>query len=124
MRSLLTTVSYTYEEKTVAFADAPPGAIGLELALSLLWHKLVETGELSALELWRVLSVGPSFCIRQTPAVAVPGISAELTLFNPQQSWKVEQASLKSLSVNTPWLGQQLIGKVVKTWNYSNRLGG
>lgn len=108
---------YTYEEKTVAFADAPPGAIGLELALSLLWHKLVETGQLSALELWRVLSAGPSLCIRQTPAVAVPGISAELTLFNPQQSWKVEQASIKSLSVNTPWLGQQLIGKVVKTWN-------
>ena len=108
---------YTYEEKTVAFADAPPGAIGLELALSLLWHKLVETGELSALELWRVLSAGPCFCIRQTPAVAVPGISAELTLFNPQQSWKVEQQTLKSLSVNTPWLGQQLIGKVVKTWN-------
>ncbi|WP_449419264.1 dihydroorotase [Phormidium nigroviride] len=112
---------YTYEEKTVAFADAPPGAIGLELALSLLWHKLVETGQLSALELWRVLSAGPSLCIRQTPAVAVPGISAELTLFNPQQSWKVEQATLKSLSVNTPWLGQQLIGKVVKTWN---RQGG
>ncbi|MDB9515109.1 dihydroorotase [Kamptonema animale CS-326] len=108
---------YTYEEKTVAFADAPPGAIGLELALSLLWHKLVETGQLSALELWRVLSAGPSLCIRQTPAVAVPGISAELTLFNPQQSWKVEHATLKSLSVNTPWLGQQLIGKVVKTWN-------
>lgn len=112
---------YTYEEKTVAFADAPPGAIGLELALSLLWHKLVETDQLSALELWRVLSAGPSLCIRQTPAVAVPGICAELTLFNPQQSWKVEQASLKSLSVNTPWLGQQLIGKVVKTWN---RQGG
>ncbi|MDF0555961.1 dihydroorotase [Kamptonema sp. UHCC 0994] len=108
---------YTYEEKTVAFADTPPGAIGLELALSLLWQGLVETGKLSALELWQVLSTGPSLCIRQTPITALPGMSAELTLFNPQQSWKVEQQTLKSLSVNTPWLGQQLIGKVVKTWN-------
>ena len=31
----------TYEEKTVAFADAPPGVIGLELALPLLWQSLV-----------------------------------------------------------------------------------
>ncbi|MEO0849771.1 MAG: dihydroorotase, partial [Cyanobacteria bacterium J06648_1] len=38
---------FTYEEKTVAFAQAPPGAIGLELALTLLWKNLVETGEWS-----------------------------------------------------------------------------
>ncbi|HLO50894.1 MAG TPA: dihydroorotase [Kamptonema sp.] len=116
---------YTYEEKTVAFADAPPGAIGLELALSLLWQNLVETAELSALELWRVLSIGPSLCLQQTPAAIVPGSQAELTLFNPQQSWKVEQQTLRSLSANTPWLNQQLVGRVIKTWTgkYSNRQG-
>ncbi|MEG4624504.1 dihydroorotase [Microcoleus sp. w1-18aA5] len=107
---------HTYEEKTVAFADSPPGAMGLELALPLLWHGLVETGEFSALELWRVLSTRPAVCLGQTPATVAPGVSAELILFDPQMSWTVDGPSLKSRSANTPWLGQQLAGKVVQTW--------
>lgn len=106
----------TYEEKTVAFADSPPGAIGLELALPLLWHGLVETGEFSALELWRVLSSGPAVCLGQTPAQVAPGASAELILFDPLMTWTVEGHSLKSRSANTPWLGQQIAGKVLQTW--------
>jgi len=109
---------HTYEEKTVAFADSPPGAIGLELALPLLWHGLVETGEFSALELWRVLSAGPAVCLGQTCARVAPGVSAELILFDPDMSWTVDGQSLKSRSANTPWLGQQLAGKVVQTWIY------
>ncbi|WP_016879690.1 dihydroorotase [Chlorogloeopsis fritschii] len=107
---------YTYEEKTVAFAEAPPGAIGFELALPLLWQSLVETGEFTALELWRALSSRPAECLKQTPSAIAPEQKAELTLFDPKQSWKVERKSLRTLSDNTPWLGQQLQGKVVQIW--------
>ncbi|MBF2007135.1 MAG: dihydroorotase [Chlorogloeopsis fritschii C42_A2020_084] len=107
---------YTYEEKTVAFAEAPPGAIGFELALPLLWQSLVETGEFTALELWRALSSRPAECLNQTPSAIAPEQKTELTLFDPQQSWKVERKSLRTLSDNTPWLGQQLQGKVVQIW--------
>lgn len=107
---------YTYEEKTVAFGEAPPGAIGLELALPLLWQNLVETGEWSALELWRVLSTRPAECLKQTPSAIAPGKPAEMTLFAPQETWIVEKQMLKSLSANTPWLRQQLTGRVVQTW--------
>ena len=108
---------YTYEEKTVAFAEAPPGAIGLELALPLLWQTFVETGVLSALELWRVLSTRPAECLQQKPGAIAPGLPAELILFAPQQAWKVEAQSLNTRSANTPWLGQQVSGRVVQTWN-------
>lgn len=104
---------YSYEEKTVAFGEAPPGAIGLELALPLLWQNLVETGEWSALELWRVLSTQPAVCLKQTPAAIAPGQPAEVILFDPQLTWKVEKQNLKSLSHNTPWLGQELTGRVI-----------
>lgn len=107
---------YTYEEKTVAFAEAPPGAIGLELALPLLWQHLVETGEYTALELWKALSTRPAECLKQSPSAFAQNQRAELTLFDPQQSWKVEQPHLYTLSSNTPWLGQQLQGRVVQTW--------
>ncbi|MCX7596253.1 MAG: amidohydrolase family protein, partial [Fischerella sp.] len=107
---------YTYEEKTVAFAEAPPGAIGLELALPLLWQYLVETGEFTALQLWQALSSRPAECLKQSMSAIAPGQKAELTLFDPQQSWKVDRSNLHTLSQNTPWLGQQLTGQVVQIW--------
>ncbi|MEH2442397.1 dihydroorotase [Nostoc sp.] len=107
---------YSYEEKVQAFAEAPPGAIGLELALPLLWQYLVETEEFTALELWRALSTSPAECLGQKVSAILPHQPAELTLFDPQQTWKVERKSLYTLSQNTPWLGQQLKGHVVQTW--------
>lgn len=111
---------YTYEEKTVPFSEAPPGAIGLELALPLLWQALVETGDWSALELWQSLSTKPAFCLGQSVKAIAPQEPAELVLFNPQKTWIVERQTLKSQSHNTPWLGQQLKGRVVKTWCVGN----
>ncbi|MGH8000894.1 MAG: amidohydrolase family protein, partial [Brasilonema sp.] len=107
---------YTYEEKTVAFAEAPPGAIGYELALPLLWQHLVETGEFTALELWKALSYRPAECLQQRISAIVPEQKAELTLFDPQENWKVEKQNLYTRSSNTYWLGQQLTGRVVQTW--------
>lgn len=111
---------YTYEEKTVAFSEAPPGAIGLELALSLLWQALVETGDWSALSLWQCLSTKPAFCLGQSLNAIAPQQAAELVLFNPQQTWIVDKQTLKSQSHNTPWLGQKLKGRVVQTWCAGN----
>lgn len=107
---------FTYEEKVQAFAEAPPGAIGYELALPLLWQHLVETGEFTALELWRALSTRSAECLRDKLTAIASHQKAELTLFDPQQNWKVESKNLHTLSSNTPWLGQQLQGRVVQIW--------
>ncbi|QIR37521.1 dihydroorotase [Tolypothrix sp. PCC 7910] len=107
---------FTYEEKVQAFAEAPPGAIGYELALPLLWQHLVDTGEFTALELWRALSTRSAECLRDKLTAIAPDQKAELTLFDPQQNWKVESKNLHTLSSNTPWLGQQLQGRVVQIW--------
>lgn len=108
--------AYTYEEKTVAFAEAPPGSIGLELALPLLWQALVEEAGWSPLTLWRCLSSQPARCLGQTLGAIAPGQPAELTLFDPRQSWDVTEACLRSLSGNTAWLHQTLQGRVLQTW--------
>lgn len=107
---------HTYEEKTVAFAESPPGAIGLELALSLLWQALVTSEDWTALALWRSLSTHPALCLQQNPGAIAPGLPAELTLFDPQQVWQVTPVTLQSQSHNTSWLGQNVLGKVVRTW--------
>ncbi|PSO47625.1 MAG: dihydroorotase [Cyanobacteria bacterium SW_9_44_58] len=107
---------YTYEEKTVAFAEAPPGVIGLELALPLLWQTFVETGEWTALELWNALSASPQRCLQQPPLRCAIGEPTEAILFDPKTAWTVSQNHLKSLSANTPWFGKQLTGQVVATF--------
>ncbi len=108
--------AYTYEEKTVAFSAAPPGAIGLELALSLLWQAFVTTERWSPLTLWQRLSTSPSHCLGQTPPRVQVDQPAEMVLFDPQQSWSANAQTLKSLSQNTPWYGQSLTGRVIQTW--------
>ena len=111
---------YTYEEKVQAFAESPPGAIGLELALPLLWQNLVATGEFTALELWRVLSHQPAACLQQEVKAIQAGEKAELTLFNPLQIWQVNKANLQTLAYNTPWFAQEVTGRVVQVWCNTN----
>jgi dihydroorotase len=107
---------YTYEEKTVAFAESPPGAIGFELALPLLWQTLVASGLWTALDLWRFLSTQPAHCLQQPPPQISVGAQAELILFDPERSWLANPPTLRSRATNTPWLGQAIKGQVVQTW--------
>jgi dihydroorotase len=109
--------AYTYEEKTIPFAEAPPGAIGLEIAFSALWSAFVDTQRWSAPDLWARLSTQPLQILGMEPVAIATGQPADLTLFDPQGEWTVNVQSLKSLSINTPYLGTTLTGRVVKTWS-------
>jgi dihydroorotase len=100
--------AYTYEEKTLAFAESPTGSIGLELALPCLWQNLVETGELTALELWQALRVNPLKCL------GLAETFQDYLLFDPAANWTVDGSSLKTLGRNTPWLGESIQGKVIR----------
>ncbi len=120
---------YTYEEKTVAFDAAPPGAIGLELALPGLWQTFVadSTGlvngsvdgaksQWSPTQLWQALSHGPAQCLGLNPPLLKVGEPAELTLFDPRMEWQVMPQNLRSLAINTPWANQPIKGKVTAVW--------
>lgn len=102
---------YTYEEKTVAFGEAPPGAIGLELALPLLWSNLVESGRWSALTLWQSLTTRSAQCLNQSFQ------SKDLILFAPNEKWTVDRSNLRSLSTNTSWLNHSITGRVLEIFN-------
>ncbi len=109
--------AYTYEEKTVPFSEAPMGAIGYPLALSALWTGLVETGDLSAIELWRSLSQTPAQCLSQTPTPLQPELNQSLILFNPNHSWSVNAETMAgNNSHNTYLFDQTLQGNVAKVW--------
>lgn len=107
---------HAYEDKTVGFASAPPGAIGLELALGILWDTFVTQGDWSPLTLVQALSTNPAVCWGQTPPTIQPHQPAEMVLFDPAERWTVSSSTLHSLSSNTPWLGKSIPGRVIRTW--------
>ncbi|MEO1134081.1 MAG: dihydroorotase, partial [Cyanobacteria bacterium J06639_1] len=107
---------YAFEEKNVPFAPAPPGAIGLELALPLLWQHLVSTEKLSALALWTALSVHPARILGLEPPQLHAKSGANCILFDPDRTWVVDTNTLHSQSSATPWLGKTLAGKVLGCW--------
>ena len=112
---------YTYEEKTVPFGVAPPGAAGLELVLPLLWQRFVVSGHWSATQLWRLLSTAPARCLGQRPpAFNLKFLESketpEYVLFDPQMRWNVTPENLQSRALNTVWLGQEICGKVLYTY--------
>jgi dihydroorotase len=106
----------TYEEKTVAFAEAPPGAIGLELALPLLWQTFVASNRWSAVALWQSLSTKPAKCLHQPTPQLQLNQPTDLILFDPNLVWTPTPTTLKSRSANTPWLGHEIQGRVIKIW--------
>ncbi|MEL4896609.1 dihydroorotase [Crocosphaera sp. Alani8] len=105
---------YTYEEKTVPFAEAPSGAIGLQLVLPLLWQTLVEKGSLSPLQLWKALSSNPRKCLGKVVNPIKAGHPLELIIFDAKKTWTVSPSTLKSLNHNTFWLGQEIQGQVIR----------
>ena len=110
---------YTYEEKTVAFGDAPPGAIGLELAFTVLWQRFVATGAWTALELVQAMSARPARCLRLTAGTITERSPVEAFLFDPMPTWTVERTTMRSPALNTPFLHHPLQGKVTQTWNHA-----
>lgn len=106
--------AYTYEEKTVPFAEAPPGVVGLELALPILWQTFVATGQWSALELWQALSSNSRSCLNQNISSIQPHQANELVLFDSQKSWTLDYKNHHSLGANTPWWGKTIVGKCLE----------
>jgi dihydroorotase len=98
------------ERKAVEFANAAPGMIGLETALSI-GLAAVAAGQLGLSRLLETMSVRPAALIGEERSLRA-GALADLVAFDAGASWRVEEAALASRSANTPLLGRELPGVV------------
>ncbi len=108
--------AHTYEEKAVPFGVAPMGAIGLQLALPILWKTFVANAQWSPLQLWSYLSLQPAKCLGITPPTLQSQSLANLTLFDPNRSWKATSDILGSDPINTVYGHQMIQGQVTRIW--------
>ena len=106
------------DAKQLPFAEAEPGATGLELLLGL----ALKWGEASKLSLAQTLAAvtsrpaaviaGASSSSRNAPSGLVIGAPADLCVFDASSAWQVEPARLRSRGTNTPFVGHELHGVV------------
>jgi dihydroorotase len=106
------------EDKECEWAAAAFGMLGLETALSIAQHTMVDTGRLGWADLADRMSVRPARIGRvegQGRPLAT-GEPANLVLYDPSTTRVVDATESASLSRNTPYAGRELPGRVVATF--------
>ncbi len=109
------------DAKELPFAQAEPGATGLELLLSLSLKWAHETG-VPLLRALDVVTAQPARILGQATSIGqlqVGGV-ADVVVFDPQEEWQVTPEKLHSQGKHTPFgfvqSGMALTGRVKATW--------
>jgi dihydroorotase len=102
------------ETKRLPFAEAAPGAIGIEtmLAASL---RLVHSGDIALPVLLKAMSTRPAELLGLPGGTLRPGSPADVVVFDPEAPWVLDRAELKSKCKNTPFDEARLQGRVTRT---------
>jgi len=100
------------EFKDVEFEVAEFGMIALQTALS----TVLSTG-LDISLIVEKLAINPRTILNIEPAVVAEGSKANLTLFDVDAEWEYTRKNNQSKSYNSPFIGQNLKGKVVLVYN-------
>ncbi|WP_137147573.1 dihydroorotase [Mycolicibacterium sp. CR10] len=104
-------------EKMCEFANARPGMLGLQTALSVVVETMVAPGLLTWRDVARVMSESPARIVGlpdQGRPLAV-GEPANLTVVDPSARWTVAGPALASRSDNTPYEDMELPATVTVT---------
>jgi dihydroorotase len=106
------------EHKECEWAQAAMGMTGLETALSVVQHTMIETGLMTWTDFARVTSTAAAAIGRLAdqgrPLDA--GEPANVILVDPAARWTVDPAEMATMGRNSPFAGLELPGKVVATF--------
>jgi dihydroorotase len=99
------------DAKQLPFGEAEFGATGLELLLPLVL-KWAEQEQVPLLDALARVTINPAGLLGQKMGHLSVGAHADICVFDPKASWKVEPAALKSQGKNTPFNGYEMQGRV------------
>ncbi|GAB2917678.1 dihydroorotase [Streptomyces mayteni] len=109
---------HPHEDKDCEWGAAAMGMVGLETALSVVQHTMVDTGLLDWAGVADRMSFRPA-TIGRLAGHGRPvevGEPANLTLLDPAYRGEVDPAAFASRSRNTPYRGRELPGRVTHTF--------
>jgi dihydroorotase len=102
------------ETKRLPFAEAAPGAIGLETMLTA-GLRLVHSGQIELTQLLRAMSTQPAEILGLPGGTLRPGAPADLVVIDPDMAWVLDPDELKSKCKNTPFDEAKMTGRVIRT---------
>ena len=106
---------HSLHEKQTTFDCASFGMIGLRSCFGIVKRLLVDEEGLSLVNLIKLLTTAPRKIMGFNSDLLKVGTEAELVLFNSVEKWKFSESHVFSKSKNSPFYGQELIGKVKYT---------
>jgi dihydroorotase len=101
-------------DKDCELQEAAPGMIGLETCLPLLLG-LVAEGHIPLARLVDSLTRAPARIVGLEPPRIAEGARADLALIAPEERWTIARGRLRSKSMNTPFYGREVTGRVRMT---------
>ncbi|GLQ21799.1 dihydroorotase [Algimonas porphyrae] len=101
--------------KRLPYAEATPGAVGLELLLPV-GLKLAAEEELDLMAFLRAVTVAPADLLGLEGGRLREGAPADLVLFDATEPWVLDSERLLSRSKNTPFDGRRMTGRVRHTF--------
>jgi len=109
---------HPHEDKDCEWQAAAFGMLGLETALSIVQHTMVDPGLIDWAGVAERLSTVPARIGRLDGhgRPLAEGEPANLVLYDPAATRVVEASEMSSLSRNTPYAGMELPGRVVATF--------
>ena len=102
------------DSKRLPFSSAASGIVGLETLLALALE-LYHGGRLSLIEVLRRLTINPANILGLDVGRLAVGAPADLVLFDPDLSWRINTDALRSKSKNAPFDGRPVQGQVMRT---------
>lgn len=104
------------EEKNKSMAQAAFGIVGLETSAALTYTSLVKTGLLSVMDMAKKMSYNPAKILGLTEKGSVSeGKIADITIFDPKKTYKIDKNTFASKGKNTPFDGYEVTGEVTYT---------
>ena len=105
---------HSIDEKNREFAKSPSGIIGLETSLALGITNLVKKKHLSLMKLIEKMTINPARLYNFDAGYIAEGCKADIVIFDEDEEWVVPN-KFESKAVNTPFIGDKLLGKVKYT---------
>jgi dihydroorotase len=102
------------EVKRLPFAEAAPGAIGIETMLPAAL-RLTHNGELKLMTVLKALSTKPAELLGLPGGSLRPGAPADVVVIDPDVPWILDRDELKSKCRNTPFDEARMQGRAVRT---------
>lgn len=103
------------EDKRRPFAEATPGAVGLQTLLPAALG-LHHEDDLPLLDVLRPMTVGPADLLGLAAGRLAEGAPGDLILFDPDAPVVIDADALRSKSKNSPFDNRRLQGRVERTW--------